>query len=184
MTSEQNIKIAIERIDALVVMHDNPSQAVLFAYLAGIIDGEGTIRINRIRIKSHWNYTYNVVVSVGMVSKEIPFLLRDTFGGAVREERVADRRSIWRWGLNGRLQIYAALKILGIYLRVKKEHADLAIEFCEKFKNPRRHHFLWIVDDQQLRWREETYQKMRKLNAVGAGATTERVGVREGEATV
>ncbi len=40
------------------------------------------------------------------------------------------------------------------------------------------------VSLEELQRREDIYLKMCKLNAVGAAATTEREGTREGEATV
>jgi hypothetical protein len=182
--SEQRIKDILHYLDELVAMQGNPTQAALFAYIAGIIDGEGTIRISKSKIKSNWNFTYNAMMSCGMVTKEIPVLLYSTLGGSYREERVVGKRSIWRWNLNGRFQIYAALTILKPYLIVKKRQAELALEFCEKWKNPKRNHHLWVVDTQQLQWREDSYFKMLELNAVGAGATTKRVGTRECEAIV
>lgn len=170
--SEKVIKEALRRVDELCSMQDNPSQAVLFAYLAGIIDGEGTIRINKMRPKGkeHWNYQYHLQMSCGMVNKEIIELLQKFFGGGVHQERVAGYRPMWRWTLTGRLQTYAILKLIRIYLIAKREHADLAIEFCDRWQNPKRHYHIWIVDPQQISWREEAYLRMRKLNAVGEQA--------------
>ncbi len=168
--SEKTIKIALKRVDALVAMHDNLSQAVLLPYLAGIIDGEGTIRINRQRVKKHWNYSYHLQMSCGMVCKEIIELLQKIFGGGIHEERIVGYRPIWRWSLTGRLQTYAILKLIRTYLIAKKEHADLAIEFCDGWKNPKRNHFMWIIDPKQLSWREDMYWKMRELNATGKQA--------------
>uniref|UniRef100_A0A6H1ZMJ5 Putative HNH homing endonuclease n=1 Tax=viral metagenome TaxID=1070528 RepID=A0A6H1ZMJ5_9ZZZZ len=165
-------------------VHGNPRQAVLYAYLAGIIDGEGTIRINKT------NYSQKRMVSpqylahlcLGMVDKQIPDLLKETFGGNVREERVPNRRSIWRWELTGRFQVPKVLISIFPYLIVKKRHAEVAIDFCQKWVRPRVS--MYGVDPKELQRREEAYQKIRKLNAVGAAATTERVGIREDEATV
>ncbi len=79
-------------------MHGNPRQDILFAYLAGIIDGEGCIRIGRANnIKKRTNPAYAAYVQVGMTDKRVPELLQDTFGGSLREECVPEKRSIWRW---------------------------------------------------------------------------------------
>jgi hypothetical protein len=179
-----SVEKAIEKIDRCVSIYGNPTQAALFPYLAGIIDGEGTIRINKITPKKGWNPTYNLHMSCGMVCEEIPKLLQDTFGGSLGLERVAGKRSMFRWNMTGRLQIYTAIKVIQPYLIVKKNHAELAIEFAEGFISPRRNHHQWIADVQQLQWREDMYLAMRKLNVVGAGATTKRDGTREGEAIV
>jgi hypothetical protein len=168
--SKKLIKNSIDALDKLVSIYGNPSQAVLFSYIAGIIDGEGSIRLQKNKLKENWNYSYHLQLCCGMVTKEIPDLLCATLGGTVREERVVDSRSIWRWTLTGRYQIYAVLKILQPFLRVKKEHAKVAMEFCEKWKNPKRNHRLWVVDNQQISMREDAYQKIHKLNAVGKQA--------------
>lgn len=168
--------------------HGNPMQAALYAYIAGIIDGEGSIRINKnftphlIQVHHLKNPMYYAQINLGMVSKEIPDLLKDTFGGNVREERVPNRRSIWRYSLTGRNQLISTLKILLPYLRVKKEHAKVAIAFCENWQVPFSRQA--GTDIQEIQRREDAYQTMRKLNAVGAAATTEPKDTREGEATV
>lgn len=172
------------KTQAILAMQGNPRQATLLAYIAGIMDGEGTIRINKGKGKANWNYSYHTQLSVGMIDPQIPYLFKDVLGGNVREECVPDRRSIWRWALTGRFQITAVLVALLPYLRVKKAQALLALQFCREWKNPKRHHRTWINDAQELQRREDAYQEMRKLNAVGAAATTKRVGTREGEAIV
>ena len=168
----------------ILAMQGNPRQAVLLAYIAGIMDGEGTIRLQKNKVKANWNFTYHAQLSMGMVTEEIPNLLKETLGGNVREERVLNRRSIWRWTLTGRFQIIAILEALLPYLRVKKPQAELALEFCRNWKNATRHHHVWLVDEKEIQRREDAYQAMRKLNVVGAAATTKRVGTREGEAIV
>jgi hypothetical protein len=173
-------------LESLASMYDNPTQAALIPYIAGIIDGEGTIRISKSKIRRSWNFTYNSMMSCGMSDERVPKLLCKILGGSVREERVANLKwkSIWRWNLTGRVQTYAALKMIQPFLIVKQEQAALMISFCEGFEKAKRYHHLWIINDKQLQWREDMYLQMRKLNAVGAGATTKRVGIREDEAIV
>jgi hypothetical protein len=184
--TEKKLEDIICQLNTLVSMQDNPTQAVLLPYIAGIIDGEGTIRISKTKIKAHWNTSYYSQMSCGMSVREVPELLCKILGGSVREERVANVnwKTIWRWTLTGRVQIYAALKIIQPYLIVKRQQAQLAISFCEGWVSPKRVYHMWVIDPEQLRWREDMYWKMRELNATGAGATTKRVGSRETEAIV
>jgi len=184
--SEKKLEDIICQLNTLVSMQDNPTQAVLFPYVAGIIDGEGTLRINKVKIKAHWNTSYHPLMSCGMTVREVPELLCKILGGSVREERVANKnwKSIWRWTLTGRLQIYAALKIIQPFLIVKKQQAQVLISFCEGWVSPKRIYHMWVVDPKQLQWREDTYRKMRELNADEAGAETKQVGSRENEAIV
>jgi len=184
--TEMQTKNILNQLEKLVSMQDNPTQAVLMPYIAGIIDGEGTLRINEVRVKAHWNMSYHPLMSCGMTVREVPELLCKILGGSVREERVANRKwkPIWRWTLTGRIQIYAALKIIQPFLIVKKQQAQVLTSFCEGWVSPKRVYHMWVVDPKQLQWREEMYLKMRELNAVGAGATTKRDSSREAEAIV
>src|SRR3989304_4016945 len=104
-------------------MQGNPRQATL-CYIAGIIDGEGTIRIHKNRPytkNKHKNYSYAAGIGVGMVEKVIPSMLQEIFGGAMNEECVLDRRSIWRWQVSGRMSVYKILEELVPYLIIKRE---------------------------------------------------------------
>ena len=170
------------------MMHGNPRQAVLLSYIAGIIDGEGSIRINKsftprdIKVLKVINPTYNAQINLGMVEKQIPDLLKEAFGGNVREERVPKLRSIWRYSLTGRYQLIKVLNQLLPFLRIKRPHAEVVIDFCENWKTPYARKK--GIDPQELQRREDAFQIMRKLNAVGAAATTKRVSIREDETIV
>jgi hypothetical protein len=186
VAKEIKIQEALKRLESLISMYDNPTQAVLIPYIAGIIDGEGTIRINKCQILGYKNDSYHLSMSCGMTFEGVPKLLKEILGGSYRKERgVKDWKPLWRWNLTGRIQLYAAISMIYPFLLVKKEQAKLALTFCEEWKNPRRGtRNIWVFDSRQLQWREEMYQEMRKLNARGAGAETKRVGSREAEAIV
>ena len=162
----------------------NPRQATL-CYIAGIIDGEGTIRIHKAKpyLKNkNKNYTYFAGIGVGMVERIIPELLKESFGGSLQEECVPERRSIWRWQVSGRMSVYKILEEIVPYLIVKREQAISVMEFCKDWHTPFSRQ--QGLSEQELQRREDAYQKLRKLNAVGAAATTKRVNIREDEAIV
>jgi hypothetical protein len=161
---------------------DNQRQAVLYAYLAGIIDGEGTIRIGSSRHKD-WNIKYYASIGVGMTDETVINLFVETFGSKKRIERVPDRRPIYRWGTSGNIKVPSILQKLISYLIVKRKQAELVIKFCDErqIKGFRRNKGL---PKKELRRREELYRKIRKLNAVGAAATTNRKDTREREVIV
>src|SRR3990167_1487725 len=148
---------------------DNQRQAVLFSYLAGIIDGEGTIRIGCARHKK-WNIRYSAAMSVGMTNEEIIDLLVKCFGSKKRIERVPNRKLIYRWGTSGNKTIPTILKQFLPYLIVKKKQAELVIRFCEERQTTgfRRNKGL---PKKELQRRERLYLKVKALNAVGAAAT-------------
>jgi hypothetical protein len=152
---------------------DNQREAILLSYLAGIVDGEGTIRINAQRLskKPHWNIRYAPSISIGMTNKEIIELFVKVFGSKLREECVPNRKKMFRWGTSGTIRVLNIVKKLYPYLIVKKEQARLLIEFCENKQTNgfRRNEYL---PDSELQRRKELYEKVKKLNAVGAPATT------------
>jgi hypothetical protein len=165
-------------------MQGNPRQATL-CYIAGIIDGEGTIRIHKSKpyLKNKQkNFSYSAGIGVGMVEKIIPELLKESFGGSIHEECVPERRSIWRWQVSGRMSVYKILEELVPYLIVKREQALAVMEFCKDWHTPFSRQ--QGLSSQELQRREDAYQKLRKLNSVGAAATTKRVNIREDEAIV
>lgn len=153
---------------------DNPRQAALTAYAAGLIDGEGTVRIAKMKpaAKSKSKHPhYHTLVAVGMVTPAPLHALRNHFGiGSIREERVPGARSLWRWTINAQAEVKKLLQTIRPHLLVKHEQADLAIWFMDRKSAPFNRKL--GLSDEEIRLREEAYQKMRKLNAVGAAATT------------
>lgn len=188
---------------------DNQREAVLYAYLAGIIDGEGTIRIGYGKTGTK----YYAAIGVGMSSKPIVELLRNTFtpSGTIWIERVPSRKIMYRWGTSGNKVIPSILDKILPYLIEKREQAILLKQFCkpqvkaiakcfecgkspkwlctgglcntcsmrlrragtlEDFKKSHPIRSRHRISELELQRREELYVKVKKLNAVGALATT------------
>jgi hypothetical protein len=173
-----------KRLRFVYSIQGNPRQATL-AYFAGIIDGEGTIRIQKSKPyfkNKNKNYTYSAGISIGMVEKRIPELFHEIFGGTLYEECVPKRRSIWRWQVSGRMSVYKILEEIAPYLILKHEHAYIVMEFCKDWHTPYSRQA--GLGRQELQRREEAYQVLRQLNSVGAAATTKQESIREGEMIV
>jgi hypothetical protein len=167
---------------------DNQRQATLYAYLAGIIDGEGTIRIGATKPNSKnplWNIRYYAAISVGMSEKKVIEKFEQTFGTNTNMyvECIPNRKTMYRWGTSGTQNMIDIIKKLLPYLIAKREQAKLVLKFCEnkKVDGFRRNKGL---PKKELQRREEIYLKVKKLNAVGAAATTKQNDTREGEAIV
>ncbi len=109
---------------------------LIIAYLAGIIDGEGTIRITEGKVKGkNWKNIYNCSIRVGMTEPEPLLLLYEVFGGALNiEKRTGNSRDIYRWAATGNKIAPPIIKRLLPYLIVKKEQAETVLEFVENFK--------------------------------------------------
>ena len=122
------------------------------AYVAGLIDGEGCISVNRSKTKS--DYIYSARIDVGMSAKAGPLLkmLHTQFGGGLRQIRKRTRRwaAAYAWGVFG----HAAgrlLRDLLPHLVLKRQQASLGIELQDMIAGKTRG---WT-------------KKMRELNRKG-----------------
>lgn len=111
------------------------------AYTAGLLDGEGSIVIavskptekNKLRTKSHW-----LQVSITNTNREIIDWLLSTFGGHISDGTKSisrnKQRPTWNWRITSRKARDFLMKILP-YLKIKRMHAEIAIEFQEYMIN-------------------------------------------------
>lgn len=97
------------------------------AYAAGIIDGEGHIRIAQPPSRP-----YGVlIVRVGMSDKIVPQWLQDYFGGFLghyKSDKSRKSRNIWM--LEG-IRAFDFLKIIQPYIKLKEKHIDIGLRFGE-----------------------------------------------------
>lgn len=112
---------------------------MLNTYFAGFFDGEGCIRIDRIRITSRpTHYTrYQLKVSAAQINPKPLYMIQEQFGGAIgyqTKKSSTKHRATFQWYAWSK---YACdfLVALRPYLIVKAEEADLAIEFYRKMKS-------------------------------------------------
>ena len=108
----------------------NPSQTTL-AYLAGIIDGEGSIGVYKA------NNSHKVVVTVKMCDPEAVGEIHEYFGGSASGYQ-GTNAYVFRVYLAAD-SAYQFLKVIRKFLRVKAEQADWAIEFHETCKPGKGH---------------------------------------------
>lgn len=108
-------------------------KSVDLAYAAGIIDGEGSIKIFRVSAeKLNRNFDrFQLQVQVDMVKTNAVYWLQKIFGGNIYEHK---RKNHLNWNDSKRWYIVSQragifLKQILPYLKVKKQHAELAIYF-------------------------------------------------------
>ena len=162
---------------------DNLRQATLYAYMAGIIDGEGSIGINRVKPPNpKWNYAYHARIGLGNTSYKVIKLFSDTFGGAIFSECVVFKgrkmRPMHRWGKVGSPSTLVVLETLYPYLLIKKGQAKIVIDFCKKKQT------IGFIRNQglpkkQIQWRERIWLKVKSLNLIGAAAETNQEDMRK-----
>lgn len=102
------------------------------AYMAGIVDGEGSISIAKAKKWGNQRHdTYKLVLSVYMSTKEPLDTIVEWFGGKVevlkiQKERYGQTRPGRQWRANGNAAAYV-LELIRPYLLLKWRQADLAI---------------------------------------------------------
>lgn len=143
---------------------------LFLSYLAGFIDGEGTVGVSRrnrygLTYSKQW-YCYDPYVSISNTDLPILDYIQGRLGfGSVRGKFQngnhygnKPKYSFWTSNRNARI----LLTSLEPYLRVKKEQAQLVIAM------PKRGGSLAPIVDKERRAKQEaTYWKLRKIHAYG-----------------
>lgn len=171
----------IRQGDALERLREMPDESVL-AYLAGIVDGEGSISVRRstyaMRHDNGGGAIFSERIKVKMVDPQAVDLLHNRFGGRRCIESPAAKRGkpLHSWEATGRVA-HAAIVALRPYLRVKAAQADncfglrVAIEASklERVKPGRGHRGSARRSPEATLRMEACYARSRLLNAVGRG---------------
>ena len=140
-----------------------------FAYVAGLIDGEGCIHLDVSQT------TYRPRVSVGMTAPALPLLtsLSQEWGGTLYQLRPATERwaAAWTWHLSGP-PAARLLEAIRPHLRVKTRQADAALEVYAIWQALPR------SPKGQARWTDEARsqceaikQRMHAMNSKGPRAS-------------
>ena len=128
------------------------------AYVAGLIDGEGCISIQ----KATTGWSHSPRVDVGMTSKALGLLraLEADYGGAVRKTRRATDKweEAWAWCASGPTAITVLERCLP-HLVLKEEQARLALKVDEIKRS------LPATASGRRRWNEEAGERCATLKA-------------------
>ena len=132
-----------------------------WAYVAGIIDGEGCIGMYKLKPrKSHRWTTPRYYLSVCVINRSYPLMewLKEIFGGKVsaRKKGKAHHNQAWRWLLSSS-EIEVFLKGILPHLIVKRNQAELALRYIEENPDGRNGTGKpcpdWIVELREGYWR-------------------------------
>jgi len=135
------------------------------AYMAGIIDGEGTIYLQRQIRNSYlsWYPRLQVCNTNAPVMKWI----HSRFGGHLYGKDRSKHNKNWKyqyqWYTNRKIMDNLLPKILP-YLIIKKEHAQLILEFRKTFK---KHYGTRGVPPEIAIIREKIFHKLKLINKRG-----------------
>lgn len=103
-----------------------PSDPGEIGYLAGIIDGEGTVRLQK--CKQRANGDWHFVARVQVANSDLGLLeWLSSIGGFVCEHRstnVLKTRPHFHWEVSRTLEVRELLEVTFPYLRIKKQRAE------------------------------------------------------------
>ena len=131
------------------------------AYIAGFVDGEGCVSITKWQGKNNRTpvYALNLIVSQSGI---IPLatLMNMTGVGSIHRKKEDPENCAWR--INPR-NAAALLKDILPYLIIRKEEAELAIEFQSKMGTKNLGGQGYVVPQSVVAEREFYYQEMHRL---------------------
>ena len=117
-------------------------------YLAGIIDGEGSIMIGR------WKYLSPVIISVGNTNFELIYWIDQRVPGFVTryDNPSGNRKPQRKWVIHEMATAQALLRLLLPHLIVKRKVAQVALDFLDsRLQHPRRRY-----NEREVRLSEQT----------------------------
>lgn len=136
------------------------------SWIGGIIDGEGSIQINR--YKNFKPVKYVLAVVVVNCDKSIIDVLQKSFPGGIsfltRYEKKHRKAMVWSLC---NLKAEKFLKIILPYLVAKKNQAEVALNFRKDFNRERGNQYHKVLDSKRLKVREKFFIKIRKLKHLG-----------------
>lgn len=134
-------------------------------YLAGIIDGEGTISITKTNAYKNkdWSPVYNLKVSCINKNYDVISMLKKNFGGWIGNDKIC-----WRWSVTC-LKALKTIKMLIPFLIIKNKQAQLGLEYYKKYFFRQKNGFskggkVPFLLKNIINKREEVFIKMRNLN--------------------
>jgi len=138
---------------------DKDTLAHYAPYIAGLLDGEGTFTI-------HWNKgvrcpSFSPLIMISMTNEEAISLLAEKLRVSYNTKVRKDRRTNYVMRITTRHEIVMILEALKRWLIVKREHAQIILEFIalkERKELPRKE----IMSKQA-----ELYLRIRQLNPKG-----------------
>lgn len=125
------------------------------AYIAGLFDGEGCVSIHKVSNRQ----TYDLVVDVANQNIEILQVIKEYFGGSIRE--VIRGSKVYKISLSSN-QALTFLYAVHPYVFIKRKQLEVAIEFqVAKHKRGKKR-----LLEKDLLYRDNMYLLLREMKKV------------------
>lgn len=144
---------------------------VLYAYLAGSIDCDGFISIQRTRKTKGEKYAHQPIyytAKIGFTSTDpgVPSLFKETFGGSLYEHQPKNethkRWYVWQ-ATNDKAG--SAIKSLLPFLKLKKPQAEIALKFQDLLHGQRNRFMGNRISPEMEEGRRALWEELTKHNA-------------------
>ena len=134
------------------------------AYVAGIMDGDGSFSIIKINKQpSAWHYPFLQFVNL---NEELINYLKESFGGTIvlAKKHICNDgsfgRQAYRWRLRSCVNVIPFLEKVAPFLKIKKERAELLLKFSREFSFIRG----VTLSNDKIAERDAAYLKMTHFN--------------------
>jgi len=133
------------------------------SYLAGILDGEGSIGIEHLSpYKSRKKDYYVCRLTVVNTSLKLMNWLKDTFGGQFDMRKlVTGRKPCYRWHIFGD-SLENIIIAVEPYLMLKRQQAQIILQYRQTINHSNR-----LISDEILAARKHLWLACKDLNKVG-----------------
>jgi len=144
------------------------------AYVAGLLDGEGSLEIRRD------NRKHEARIRVCLTNKELIDWLYNSFGGYLSERKFNDNRwnDAYVWCIKGTKKVSPFIEKVYPYLKIKKEHAGVIKRFLKTF-NSNSYELInnsyKQLKNEVIEKREKYYYEIKELNKRGKSVQPERL---------
>lgn len=152
------------------------------AYVAGLIDGEGCLEIQKKDTK------YQARIRICMTDEKMIKWLQESFGGYFETRKFNNDawKDAYGWTIKNNIMVKPFIEKICPYLKLKKPQAEIIKEFLKTFNsksyNEIRHNLqnngIGIhreLKNETIDYREKLYQEIRLLNKRGKSVQSERL---------
>ena len=107
-----------------------PDAPAVLGYIAGILDGEGSVTI----VRQKRRMQPNVTISIASTTTELHEWFCSTLGGKSFERKInhLGTKPVWYWQITAMRDVQALLKAILPYMIIKREKATEALSIIER----------------------------------------------------
>lgn len=142
-----------------------PMDSRMWAYLAGLFDGEGHLGFS---FSSKMSAYPTPIMSIGNTNKEVIEWVKTNFGGGVLMRPRPSRSTMWEWCLWRRDGMGEIIRGMLPYLIIKKRHAELMLRYFEVHPFGRAKNILHRENGEFLKSRPPTVEEVVLVKEVMA----------------